>query len=168
MTIIFELDADFVLSEQIPLIAGDLRYGLDHFFIKEWTVVEIAVGEIRRGSSDSLLYELAVVLPDEVERIAEIFKELDYPGRFDDPRDSARKWLYLQIKAAYLQRAKFKDPLEVVEEIYADFDYPPSISHLVRYMPVSHPSEVVGELGMVKNWARFIDEEHVALVKAFG
>jgi|GEM_PF-5790017 len=104
MTITFELDSDFVLSQQIPLVAGDLRYGLERSFIKERTVINIAVGEVQRGNSDPLLYELAVLLVDEVERIPEIFKELDYPGRFDDPRDCARKWLYMQLKAAYLQR----------------------------------------------------------------
>ncbi len=145
------------------MTAGDLRYGLDRFFIKERTVIEIAVAEISRGSSDSLLYELAVLLQVEVDRIPEIFKGLDFPGRFDDPRDSARKWLYLQLKAAYLQRAQLKDPLGAVEEIYADFDYPPEIARLVRYMPVSRPSEAVGVGGLLQNWARFLDEEHRAL-----
>lgn len=128
MTIILELDSDFVLAEQIPFVAGDLRYGLEHFFIKDGAVIDIAVGEVRRRTSDPLLHELAALLRDETARIPEIFNELDYPGRFDGPRESARKWLYLQLKAAYMQRMQLRDPLGAVEQIYADFDYPPAIS----------------------------------------
>lgn len=163
MTITFELDPDFVLAEQIPFVAGDLRYGLEHSFIKERAVIDIAVGEVRRGTSDPLLHELAALLRDEVARIPEIFNEPDYPGRFDDPRESARKWLYLQLQAAYVQRRHLKDPLGTVEQIYADFDYPPAISRLIRYTSARQPSEVVGEAGLMLRWERFLDEEHRAL-----
>ncbi|WP_120520317.1 hypothetical protein [Arthrobacter celericrescens] len=63
MTTIFEVDSDFILSEQIPLVAGDLRYGLDRFFINDQTVIDIAVGAVGRGSADPLLHELAALLP---------------------------------------------------------------------------------------------------------
>lgn len=165
MTVMFELDPDFVLDEHIPFVAGDLRYGLERFFIKEWAVIDIAVGEVRRGTSDPLLHDLAALLRDEVERLPEIFGELDYPGRFDDPRESSRKWLYLQLKAAYVQRRQLNDPLGVVEQIYADFDYPPAISRLIRYMPASVPGDEVGEAGLLQRWARFLDDEHRALTR---
>lgn len=165
MTVMFELDPDFVLDEHIPFVAGDLRYGLERFFIKEWAVIDIAVGEVRRGTSDPLLHDLAALLRDEVERLPEIFGELDYPGRFDDPRESSRKWLYLQLKAAYLKRRQLNDPLGVVEQIYADFDYPPAISRLIRYMPASVPGDEVGEAGLLQRWARFLDNEHRALTR---
>ncbi|WP_426990671.1 DUF2247 family protein [Pseudarthrobacter sp. Y6] len=83
----------------------------------------------------------------------------------DDPRESSRKWLYLQLKAAYLQRGQLNDPLRVVEQIYADFDHPPAISRLLRYMPSSAPGDEVGEGGLMRRWARFLYDEHRALTK---
>lgn len=79
MTIIFELDPDFLLAEQIPFVAGDLRYGLERFFIKERALIDIAADEVRRGTSDTLLYDLATLRRDEVERLPGIFSELLLP-----------------------------------------------------------------------------------------
>ncbi len=69
---------------------------------------------------------LGSLLRDEVGRVPDVLELLDDPERVHDPRESARKWLYLQLKAAYDERERLSDPLGVVEEIYADFDCPPS------------------------------------------
>ena len=46
-------------------------------------------------------------------------------------------WLYAILTWVYEHRDKLPDPLGIVEELYADFDYPPEISSFVRYMPPS-------------------------------
>lgn len=162
MSITLELDPSFLLAEQIPLTAEDLRYGLEHFFIKERAVIDIAVAQVRRGTSDPLLHELAALLRDEVERVPEVLDALGDPERIQDPRESARKWLYLQLKAAYSQRALLRDPLGVVEQIYADFNYPPLVSPFVRHLPPQADGKP-GEAALIQRWARFLDDEHRAL-----
>jgi hypothetical protein len=67
------------------------------------------------------LVALGPLLRDEVGRAPDVLELLDDPERVHDPRESAHKWLYLQVKAAYDQRERLSDPLGVVEEIYADF-----------------------------------------------
>ena len=42
----------------------------------------------------------------------------------------------------------YPDPLETVEIIYADFDYPEVISKFVRYMPMNEESLGSPELNM--------------------
>lgn len=162
MNITFELDPSFVLAEQIPLAAEDLRYGLEHFFVKEQTVIDLAVDWVVRGTSDPVLHELAELQRDDVERVPEVLDALDDPERIHDPRESARKWLYLQLKAAYCQRGQLSDPLGVVEQIYADFDYPPTVAPFVRYMPLK-PGDEPGREALIQRWARFLDAEHRAL-----
>lgn len=44
-------------------------------------------------------------------------------------------WLFLILKWLYEHPTEFENPLEEVEKIYADFDYPVSIEEFVRYMP---------------------------------
>jgi hypothetical protein len=52
--------------------------------------------------------------------------------------------------------------LGVVEQIYADFDYPPAVEGLVRYMPLQ-PGDEPGEAALVERWAAFLHGEHEAL-----
>ncbi|WP_427132100.1 DUF2247 family protein [Pseudarthrobacter sp. S9] len=162
MSITLELEPSFVLAERIPLTAEDLRYGLEHFFLKKRAVIDLAVDQVRRGTSDPVLHELAALLGDEVERVPEVLDALDDPERTHDPRETVRKWLYLQLKAAYSQRGQLRDPLGVVEQIYADFDYPPSVSPLVRNMPV-RPGDEPGKAALIQSWARFLEDEHRSL-----
>ena len=46
--------------------------------------------------------------------------------------DLYRTRMRLLMAWAYEHRAAYEDPLEIVEEIYANFDYPKEIRHLVR------------------------------------
>ena len=96
-----------------------------------------------------MLHELAALLRDEVERVPEVLDALDDPERIHDPRESVRKWLYLQLKAAYSKRLQLSDPLRAVEQIYADFDYPPAVAPFVRYMPL-RTGEESGEAALMQ------------------
>ncbi|MCA1702005.1 MAG: DUF2247 family protein [Actinobacteria bacterium] len=164
MSVMLELDPEFVLTEGIPLGAEDLRYGLERGFIKPPGVVDLSVEEVRRGMTDPVLNDLAALLRDEVDEVQEVLKALDDPERIHDPRESARKWLYLQLSAAFRDRGALSDPLGVVEQIYADFDYPPALAPLVRYMPLS-PGDEAGETALMQRWAEFLKREHEALTR---
>lgn len=73
-----------------------------------------------------------------------------------------RKWLYLQLRAAYLARDELSDPLGVGESSYADFDYPSRVARFVRYMPVQ-PGDVPGNDAIVARWSTFLDSELACL-----
>jgi hypothetical protein len=162
VSVVLELAPEFVLAEGVPLEAEDLRYGLERGFLKAHAVVDLAADAVRRGGTDPVLQELAALLRDEVGRVPEVLKTLDDPERIHDPRESARKWLYLQLKAAYTDRDRLADPLGLVEHIYSDFGYPPSVAAFVRYMPLE-PGDEAGEPALIGRWAEFLDREHAAL-----
>jgi len=50
---------------------------------------------------------------------------------------SQEKFLYLLLNWIFEHKEQCSDPLQMVEIIYADFDYPEEISNFVRYMPSS-------------------------------
>jgi hypothetical protein len=78
------------------------------------------------------------------------------------PRGGAPTRLSLQLKAAYDERERLNDPLGVVEEIYALFDYPSAIAPFVRYMPLRSGDEPgVGPL--MDRWADYLAREWAAL-----
>lgn len=77
------------------------------------------------------------------------------------------KWLYIIIKYLYVFKEKFDDCYEVIEEVYADFDYPSSIESFIRYMPtkdiVITNDSVEGVPKLQKNWENYLleyEEEH--------
>ena len=67
--------------------------------------------------------------------------------------ETNEKLLFLTLSWIYENIDDYSDPLGVVEQVYADFDYPEKIESFVRYMPSDEP-----DLGSVeKNQARLID-----------
>jgi len=163
--VILKLAPDVVAAEGIPLEAEDLRYGLEHGFVSANAVVDLAVEQVRRGAGDEVLHDLASLLRDEVQRVPEVLGSLDDPERIHDPRESVRKWLYLQLMGAYRERDRLSDPLAVVEQIYADFDYPSSMAPFVRYMPL-RPGDVGGDVALMDRWAAFLTAEREELARS--
>jgi hypothetical protein len=158
----FELSSEFLEREDVSLTAGDLRYGYDRGWIKAYTVVERATAEVAAGNTEIAMRQIAELLPGDLDRLSRSLRGLDGRDDFYDPRDAARKWLYLELKAAYVLREVLADPLGVVEDIYAEFDYPPSIRSLVR----SNPSEGKHTRGidqLMRRWHEFLFREHAAL-----
>ncbi len=162
MTIAFELGPEFFDREDVPLSVDDLKYGFERGWLRPSTVIDRAVREIERGDDDPVLLEVASLLRDDVDELPDVLAQLDSPDHVHDPRESARKWLYLQLKAAYDRRQDLDDSLGVVEQIYADFDYPPTVEGFVRYMPLP-PGDEPGEAALVERWAAFLRGERDAL-----
>jgi hypothetical protein len=162
VSLTFEVSAAFVLAEEVAMTAEDLGYGFERGFLKPADVIALAVHEMGCGADDDVLVALGSLLRDEDGRVPEVLELLDDPERVHDPRESARKWLYLQLKAAYGERGRLKDPLGVVEEIYADFDYPPAVAPFVRYMPL-RPGDEAGVGPLMARWADYLAREGAAL-----
>jgi hypothetical protein len=162
VSVTFEVSAAFVLAEGVVMTAEDLGYGFERGFLKPADVIALAAHEMGCGADDDVLVALGSLLRDEDGRVPEVLELLDDPERVHDPRESARKWLYLQLKAAYGERERLKDPLGVVEEIYADFDYPPAAAPFVRYMPL-RPGDEAGVGPLMARWADYLAREGAAL-----
>jgi hypothetical protein len=162
MTVSFELGPEFFERRDVPLSVDDLRYGFERGWLRAATVIDLAVHEVERGSDEPLLLEVASLLRDDVDDLPDVLAQLDSPDHIHDPRESARKWLYLELQAAYDQREDLDDPLGVVKQVYADFDYPPSVEDFVRYMPL-RPGDEAGEAALIERWGQFLRSERDAL-----
>jgi hypothetical protein len=144
MTISFELGPEFLDREDVPLSVDDLKFGFERGWLRASTVIDWAVHEVERGDEDPALFEVASLRRGDVDELPDVLPRLDSPDHIHDPRELARKWLYLQMKAAYDRRQDLDDPLGVGEEIYADFDYPPTVEGFVRYVPLRPGDEPGG------------------------
>lgn len=71
------------------------------------------------------------------------------------------KWLYLVLAWIYERRHEISDPLQRVEEVYADFRYPERIASFVRYMPMVGPdlgSREANESRLLERWKQYVDD----------
>jgi|SRR5919108_1243126 hypothetical protein len=162
MNVSFELGLDFLLEEGLPLSAHDLKYGFERGWLGAAALVDYATAEVNNGCQDELVQEVAAVLRRDLNDLPDLLSRLDSPEYVTDPRRSARKWLYLQLKAAYLSRQALKDPLDIVEQIYVAFDYPKAIEDLIRYMPTK-PGNKPGLDAIYVRWAAFLEKERLYL-----
>ena len=163
MSAVFELGLEFLRSEDLALSLPDLRYGLTRGYLKPHVAIELALDEVRRGSQDPLLNEVAGLFSDEADRVSDVLEtSVSVPG---EDESASRKWLYLQLKAAYIERSALRDPLAVAEELYSDFDYPGEVGRFIRYMPLQ-PGDEPGDAALLRRWSDFLEREHAALARS--
>lgn len=153
-----ELDYEFLRDAAVPLSHDDLRLGVSLGLISPRVAVAVAEETVRRDPASKSLVELAGLDRDDIPAIRDALHAVDADAADLSPPESVRKWIYLQLRAAYLLRDRLTDPLGIVEQIYADFDYPDAIAGFVRYMPPP-PGAPVGEEALYDRWAGFLQRE---------
>jgi hypothetical protein len=162
-----ELDQDFIRNSGVRLDAEDLRLGLSLGLVSPPTAVRTARDLVAAGSADQVLHDVAELAPDDVPAVRSMLRASDPNDADLFPPQAVRKWTYLELKAAYELRTRLQDPLGVVEEIYADFDYPARVASFVRYMPVP-PGAATGEDALYDRWVAYLREEQAELAGGDG
>ncbi|OEC32586.1 hypothetical protein A7D25_23310 [Pseudomonas sp. 21C1] len=148
------LESGFCFSEAPWLSWGDIKYGLDRGFLSSIGVVEYAVKRLS-AESPAEQYELACLDGDNANDVQECVSRL----AVKDARDvewAEKTWIFLILLWVFINRDRYQDPLGIVEELYADFDYPESIASIVRYVPAVDPS-LEGEDQLFKNWSDILE-----------
>lgn len=148
------LDGDFCFSEAPWLSWRDIKYGLEHGFLSATGVVEFAVNSLVAESSAEL-YELACLSGNDFEEIQRCLDSLEAKN-LGDVEYLEEVWIFLILLWIFMNRETYKDPLGVLEELYADFDYPQIMTRLIRYMPAAD-NFLEGEEQLFKNWSNMLD-----------
>lgn len=138
----------------------DIRFGLVNELIDPKAPVAFAidqVGELEDPAAE--LIDLAGAgenepTTDHVKHLADSESQCS--------EDEVRgKWLYLVLAWIYEHRHEYSDPLQRVEEVYADFGYPEQVASFVRYMPMVGPdlgSREANERRLFERWKQYLDE----------
>lgn len=159
-----ELDYDYLRGAEIPLNSEDLRLGVSLGIVSPPTAVAIATDAVEGGSDDPTMLELAQIYREDIAAVRGSLRLVDPEDAELFPPLAVRKWTYLELKAAFELRECLADPLGVVEQIYADFDYPAAVAEFVRYMPPP-PGAPTGEGALYDRWSDYLLSEAAELTR---
>lgn len=156
------LHYDYV-SELIRLTWQDIMYGIENRFLTEDAVIKYAVDElcIDENPSEIILELSCLQIGDSIYPYMDELKRLQQEQKNSDgsPKE---KFLYVLLNWVYEHKNNYEDPLDAVEYIYGDFDYPEIISKFVKYMPLEEPNLGSVELNrerLFKYWKNYLDRE---------
>jgi hypothetical protein len=149
-----EVPWQVVREAGVVLTAEDAALGYRRGWLRAPEVVRWAEDALARGEDDASVIALAGLGAAELGEVGERLDDL-VPDAY---AGSSEVWLYLVLLAVYGSRGRIDDPLGVVEQVYADFEYPEAIAPLVRYMPAP-PGAPLGEAALLDQWKDWLDQE---------
>jgi len=137
-----------------------IRFGLENELLDPRAAVEFAVDGVAETDTPSPdLLDLAGSsksdpIAELVGRLAAAEPEFPEAKLYDE-------WLYLVLAWLYEHRNEYTDPLQRVEEVYADFGYPERVAGFVRYMPMGGPdlgSREANERRLFDKWQEYLED----------
>ena len=126
------------LNQTARLSWTDIHYAISHDWISPKVALEFSAYRLASPLDDLRDEELEFVRTTTDWQIIDLVEALANHEKVDED-EVQRKWLYIILSWVYANRETLDEPLQMVEEIYADFNYPEAISTFVRYMPMTGP-----------------------------
>lgn len=121
--------------EKARLTWADAVWAHDRGWFGWRSLVELARIEDDANDGMDVLRRLRGSGKDDSHEVADLARRL--AAMEGDTGDPAPKWLYIVLSWLYFKRDEILDYWTVIEEIYAEFDYPSTMRRFVRYEPVS-------------------------------
>ena len=167
LNIVFSYD---YVSKLVSISWDDLLFAINHGFMKQETLIEHAINVASNEEEPSqMVIDLACLTAGES---AQPFINLLSDGtNNEDDSKSREKFLYLLLNWIYEHQDLYSDPLEAVEYVYADFDYPEEITKFVRYMPASEPVNQSLQLNrerLFNKWEQYLKDRKEEYSSARG
>ena len=154
------LTYDFV-TKRIKLTWKDILYAIEQNLLSTEAAIEHATIELSNNEEFSQqLLDLASLYKGE--SVYPYLNELAAQESDIDDKIISERWLYLLLDWVFEHKDSYSDPLGIIEQIYADFDYPELITAFVRYMP-SDESDLgtleLNEARLYKKWEDYLDSQ---------
>ena len=154
----FKLTYKFV-SNRVNLLWSDIAYAINRNILPQDSAIEHAIIKISQSKDyNQVLFDLASLFKGE--SVQPYLNELVRLEKYHDEKSINEKWLYLILAWIFENKDSYVDPLGVVEQVYADFDYPKEVATFVRYMPTEEvplDTKEMNESRLYKKWEEYLD-----------
>jgi len=150
----YQIPSGYVLDRVVPT-GAEIACGVTQGWLSPGDAVAIAVEKLDRGCLLTPPEErLALLLADDLDEVPALVSELVVGYEPTELRE--RLWLFLALDWLADHRGDFEDPYEVIEMLYADFDYTDEIAGLVRWMPMAEGGST-GLAAINERWQSYLD-----------
>jgi len=144
----------------IKLSWSDIKFLIDEEYFDETAAIEHAYNvleyEENSFNNDSIISLASLLKKQTIHPFIDILEQTDAENNKLLIRE---KSLYIILSWLYLNRNNYEDPLEMIEIVYADFEYPKDdMKELVRYLPAEDP-ENVGVEKIYANWVAYLKKK---------
>lgn len=154
---IFQLPAPLV-SHRVILTADELGYGYRNGLIDSGAAIALALAAlVQNPGMPGPAAEIACLLSDEADKVPVLVNEI---GTADDSVEAT--WAYLALAWLHEHQSDAEDPLRVIEEWYAEFNYLEEMAGLVRFTPPP-PGAATSIDAIYRRWNQHLETAGEAL-----
>lgn len=129
------------VTSLVSLNWNDLLFAIENNFLPYQTAIEHALVEMHKNESPSMeVMELACILQSEAKfpyDICQLVNKLANSQKTDNYFDSREKFLYVSLNWVYEHKNDYCNPIEVVDILCDDINYPDEIKNLISFMPTT-------------------------------
>ena len=154
----------FYISNLFFVSWSDVLFGIKEGFLDNTAAIEHAYNIIEKIEKPSQKV-LDMAFLNKNESIYPLIEELVNEEKSEDESIVQEKYLFAVLNWVYENQELFSNPLEAVECIYADFNYPEIIKGFVRYASGSFEPDLGStELNLerlYKKWNNYLKNEKI-------
>lgn len=127
----------------VPLNWNDILFAVENNFLAHQTAIEHAIEVVQKNEKvPGEVLELACMLQHEAEfpyDVYQLVNKLATSQRSDNYSDSREKFLYVSLNWVYEHKDDYCNPIEVVDILCDEINYPDEVKNLCSFMPTSEP-----------------------------
>lgn len=127
------------VTNLVTLNWNDLLFAIENEFLPHQTAIEHALVEVQKNESSPMeVMELACTLQGEAKfhDICQLVNKLATLQNPDNYSDSKEKFLYVSLNWVYEHKDDYCNPIEVVDILCDEIDYPDEVKNLISFMPM--------------------------------
>lgn len=152
---IFLLDGLYVYAKAPWLSWNELFYGLEHGYVDEKGVSDFACKTLTSSSAEEI-FTLASLSSLDNRLIFETLLAIAMNEKAGE-ESLVKPWIFLVLSFLFENKKSYKDPLNMVERLYVEFQYPEEIAPIVRYTPLEE-GKIGSEKHLFENWENIISD----------
>ncbi|KJR46897.1 hypothetical protein UF75_2698 [Desulfosporosinus sp. I2] len=129
------------VTNLVPLNWNDILFAIENNFLAHQTAIEHGLEAVQKNENvPEEVLELAFMLQGEAKLPYDVYQlvnKLATSHNPDNASDSREKFLYVSLNWVYEHKDDYCNPIEVVDILCDEINYPDEVKNLISFMPTS-------------------------------